>query len=133
MKDDYEMNSCQKLNTLKQHDKPNLDIAKQASTDPLNQKCYKIDLDPSQPTKSLTKEIHSNKNTHKLDAKGKLNPTIENNKDKVEQIKNIEEIKSKNETLSSNCQKNLKSDKTVAYHRWGMKEDVKMFKALRQI
>ena len=133
MKDDNEMNSCQKLNTLKQHDKSNLDIAKQASTDPLNQNCYEIHLDPSQPTKSLTKDIHSNKNTHKLDTKGGLNAAIENNKDKVEQIKNIEEIKSKNEYLSSNCQNNLKSDKTVAYHRWGMKEDVKMFKVLRHI
>ena len=133
MKDDNEMKSCQKLNTSKQDAKPNLDIAKQASTNLLNQNCYEIHLDHSQPTKSLTKDIHSNKNTHKLDTKGELNHTTENNKDKVEQIKNIEEIKSKNETLSSNCQNNLKSDKTVVYHRWGMKEDVKMFKALRQI
>ena len=137
------MNSCQKFNTSNQYGKLiNFDIAIQTETESLDQNCHEINLDPSESSSNPTIKMDSIVGTDKLDTNIELNTTIENNKDKGQQINNIEETKSdnkkilstiKNEYLSINCQNDLTPDGTLAHHRWGKKQDFKMFRTLRHI
>ena len=137
------MNSCQKFNTSNQYGKLiNFDIAIRTETESLDQNCHGNDLDPSESSSNPTIKMDSIGGTNKLDTNIELNSIIENNKDKGQQINNIEEMKSdnnkilstiKNEYLSTNCKNDLNPDGTLAHHRWGKKQDLKMFKTLRHI
>ena len=136
MKDDNGINCFQKLNISKQDAKlVNSTISNQTGTELLDQNCHEIDLDPSEPSSNLTKEIHSIEGTSKLDSNIELNAKFQNNKGKAEEIKSGDKILStiENEYLISNCQNNLNPDGTLTHYRWGKKQDLKMFKTLRQI
>ena len=142
MKNGSKKNYCQKLNTLKQDDKLiNFDIANQAGTELLDQSCHEIDLDPLESISNFKKEIHSSEDASTPYAKVGVDATNKSNKDKAEESNDIEEIKSEdkilstieNEYLSSNLKNDLNPDGTLLHHRWGKKQDLKMFKTLRQI
>ena len=136
MKDDNGINSFQKLNISKQDAKlVNSSIAIQTGTELLDQNCHEIDSDPSEPNSNITKEIHSIEDTSKLDINIELNAKFQNNKGKAEEIKSERQILStiENEYLNSNLKNDLNPDGTFLHHRWGKKQDLKMFKTLRQI
>ena len=137
------INSYVDLNILKQNVKPlNMNTANQIGTEVFNQNCYEIELDFSQSTNTPTKKIiPDSQGTSKLDIGAGLNVTVKNDKNNSEKINNIEEMKHgnkivntiKNDYLNSHRKKELKPDGTLIHHRWGKKQDVKMFKVLRQI
>ena len=116
--------SSQELNKLKQDDKPlNCDAAIQTKTELLNQNNCGINLGPSMPADSLTKS------------------SIGNDDHNIKQENHAEEIKSdnkiliaiENEYLIPNGKSDVNSNETLSQHRWGKKQDVKLFKTLRQI
>ena len=137
------MNPSINLNTLKQDVKPsNLNTVNQIGTELFNQNCYEIDLDSSQSANTFKKKIvPDSQGTSKLDINAGLNATVKNDENNSEKVSSNEEMKHenkivnaiKNDYLNSHRKKELKSDGTLIHHRWGKKQDVNMFKVLRQI
>ena len=137
------INSYVNLNILKQDVKPlNMNTVNQIGTELFNQNCYEIELDPSQSTNTPTKKkIPDSQGTSKVNPSIAVNATVENDKNNSEKINNIEEMKYenkivntiKNDYLNSHRKKELNPDGTLIHHRWGKKQDVSMFKVLRQI
>ena len=137
------MNPSINLNTLKQDVKPsNMNKANQIGTELFNQNCYEIEVDPSQSTNTFKKKIvPDTQGTSKLDISAGLNATVKNDENNSEKVSSNEEIKHennilttiKNDYLNSHRKRELKPDGTLIHHRWGKKQDVNMFKLLRQI
>ena len=137
------MNPSINLNTLKQDVKPsNLNTVNQIGTELFNQNCYEIDLDSSQSANTFKKKIvPDSQGSSKLDINAGLNATVKNDENNSEKVSHNEEIKHennilttiRNDYLNSHRKKELKPDGTLIHHRWGKKQDVNMFKALRQI
>ena len=137
------INSYVNLNILKQDVKPlNMNTANQIGTELFNQNCYEIDLDSSQSANTFKKKIEPDgQGTSKLDINAGLNATVKNDENNIEKVDKNEEIKHennilttiRNDYLNSHRKKELKPDGTLIHHRWGKKQDVNMFKLLRQI
>ena len=137
------INSSVNLKILNQDVKHlNMNTTNQIDTELLNQNYYEIELDFSQSTNTPTKKIiPDSQGTSKLDIGAGLNVTVKNDENNSKKVSSNEEMKHenkivntiKNDYLNSHRKKELKPDGTLIHHRWGKKQDVNMFKVLRQI
>ena len=138
----YQMNPFVQHNTLQQDVKPlNINAANQTSTELLNQSCYDMNTDAPYPISYHSNDVLGNEDRSKIYSNSALHTTMRISESMAKQEHHIEETKSgnkmlhiiENEYLNLNKKKQFNPNGTLITHRWGKKQDVKLFKTLRQI
>ena len=111
------------------------------STELIHQNYYGMDLGHSYPTSCHSNIVYGNEDPSKFYSNAVLNGAMRTNESLAKQETHIEEIKSgnkilstiENEYLNPGNKKQFNQNGTMIAHRWGKKQDVKLFKTLRQI
>ena len=142
IENNYQVNPSEQLNTLKQDVKPlNINAVNQMSTELIHQNYYGMDLGHSYPTSCHSNIVYGGEDPSKFYSNAVLNGAMRTSESLDKQETHIEEIKSgnkilstiENEYLNPGNKKQFNQNGTMIAHRWGKKQDVKLFKTLRQI